>query len=100
VPASAAAVAAGASASFKELELIIKLLVLDILLHQVIYHSFNQRNENSRSSKLMTTNCNYRTVQNLVVLAIAAAAKVVRSPTLEKKNLYKINVKLHALLRK
>ncbi len=55
------------------------------LLHQVIYYSFNQRNKNSRSSKLMTTNCNYRTVQNLAVLAIAAAAKVVRSPTLEKK---------------
>jgi len=99
VPASAAA-GAGASASIKELELIIKLLVLDIFATPSNLLFLQPKKQELPQQQADDDELQLQDSAEPCCSSHSSCSKGGTIPNLRKKILYKINVKLHALLRK
>jgi hypothetical protein len=97
VPASAAA---GASASIKELELIIKMLVLDIFATPSNLLFLQPKKQELPQQQADDDELQLQDSAEPCCSSYSSCSKGGTIPNLRKKNLYKINVKLHALLRK
>jgi hypothetical protein len=98
VPASAAA--EGASASIKELELIIKLLVLDIFARPSNLLFLQPKKQELPQQQADDDELQLQDSAEPCCSSHSSCSKGGTIPNLRKKNLYKINVKLHAFAAK